>query len=185
MSGLLTRNRVIGLAFAALIAIVDQFTKWLVDGPLGLVQQGDKMDLLPFFDLFRVHNRGISLGMFQAESMEMRWALVALTALIAIVVLVWMMREKLLGDILGLAMILGGAIGNIYDRYTLGYVLDYADFHIGDFRPFLVFNVADAAITIGVVIILARSLFMREKDGDEPDAASDPGTGSSTVPSEN
>ena len=92
--------------------------------------------------------------------------LVALTAFIALVVLIWMMREKLLGDILGLGMILGPAIGNIYDRYTLGYVIDYADLHIGTFRPFLIFNLADAAITIGVVIILARSLFMREKDED-------------------
>ena len=90
-------------------------------------------------------------------------------------VLVWMMREKLMGDIIGLAMILGGAIGNIQDRYTFGYVIDYADFHIGDFRPFLVFNVADAAITIGVVIILARSLFLREKDEDTDTDANEGG----------
>ncbi|MEM8725872.1 MAG: signal peptidase II, partial [Pseudomonadota bacterium] len=69
--------------------------------------------------------------------------------------------------ILGLAMILGGAIGNIRDRYELGYVIDYADFHIGTFRPFLVFNVADAAITIGVVIILFRSFFASDKDDTE------------------
>lgn len=99
--------------------------------------------------------------------MEMRWLLVLMTAAIALVVLVWMMREKAQWDILGLAMILGGAIGNIYDRYTIGYVIDFADFHIGDFRPFLIFNVADAAITIGVVLILARALFFSEKGPDE------------------
>ena len=81
-----------------------------------------------------------------------------------------MLREKLLGDILALAMILGGALGNIVDRYRFGYVVDYADFHIGDFRPFLIFNVADAAITIGVVIILARALFIREKEDDGQEA---------------
>ena len=183
MSELFTRNRVIGLILAAVIVAADQFTKWLVDGPLGLKQLYDRMDLLPFFDLYRIHNRGISLGMFEATSMEMRWALVLITALIALVVLVWMMREKLLGNIIGLAMILGGAIGNIYDRFTLGYVLDFADFHIGDFRPFLIFNVADAAITIGVVIILARSLFMREKDDNELDAEAAADSGG--VPSEN
>jgi signal peptidase II len=64
-------------------------------------------------------------------------------------------------------MILGGAVGNIRDRFELGYVIDYADFHIGDFRPFLIFNIADAAITIGVVIILARSLLVRDKEGTE------------------
>ena len=167
MSKLFTRNRVIGLVFALVIAGVDQLIKWYVTGPLGLTREGDKIDLLPFFDLTLVFNRGVSLGMLTAQSMEMRWALVGMTALIALVVLVWMMREKLMGDILGLAMILGGAIGNIRDRYEFGYVIDYADFHIGTFRPFLVFNVADAAITIGVVIILLRSFFVSDKDDTE------------------
>ena len=76
--------------------------------------------------------------------------------------------EKLLGDILALSLILGGALGNIKDRYDLGYVVDFADLHFGEFRPFLIFNVADAAITIGVVIVLARAFFMRDKD-DEVD----------------
>ena len=163
MSGLFTRNRIIGLVFAVLLFIVDQAVKAYVIGPLNLRRVAN-IELLPFFDLTYVENRGISLGMLEATNMEMRWLLVALTGLIAIVVLVWMMREKLLGDILGLSMILGGALGNIRDRYNLGYVIDYADLHIGDFRPFLVFNIADAAITIGVVIILARSLFMRDND---------------------
>ena len=165
MTGLFTRNRLIGLGLAAFIAVIDQFVKWYVVGPLNL-RVVRNIELLPFFDLTYLENRGISLGLLQATNMEMRWILVGLTALIALVVLVWMMREKVLGDIIGLAMILGGAIGNIQDRYTLGYVIDYADLHIGTFRPFLVFNVADAAITIGVVIILARSLFLSEKEED-------------------
>mgnify|MGYP006220394187 CR=1 FL=1 len=58
---------------------------------------------------------------------------------------------------------LGGALGNIVDRVRFGYVVDYADLHFGEWRPFLVFNVADAAITIGVLILLIRALFVREK----------------------
>lgn len=172
MSALFTRNRLIGLGLAALIALVDQAVKWYVVGPLGIREYGDKLDLLPFFDLTYTRNFGISLGMLQATDMETRWLLVAATGLIAVVVLVWMMREKVLADIAGLALILGGALGNIRDRFELGYVIDYADFHIGTFRPFLIFNIADAAITIGVVIILARSLFVRDKEetasGDVP-----------------
>ena len=171
MSGLFTRNRLIGLAIAALIALVDQAVKMYVIGPLALRQVGH-IDLTGFFDLTYTENRGVSLGMFEASNMETRWLLVAVTALIALVVLVWMMRERLLGEIAGLALILGGALGNIRDRYDLGYVIDYADFHIGTFRPFLIFNIADAAITIGVVIILARSLLVRDKGdtetGDSP-----------------
>jgi len=167
MSGVFTRNRLIGLALAAFVAVVDQATKWLVIGPLQLRQVGH-VDLLPFFDLTYTENRGISLGMLQATDMETRWLLVAMTAGIALIVLVWMLRESRMGDIAGLALILGGAVGNIRDRYELGYVIDFADFHIGDFRPFLIFNVADAAITIGVVIILARSLLVRDKEPHEP-----------------
>lgn len=171
MSELFTRNRLIGLAFAAFIAGIDQLVKWVVIGPLALRQVGH-IDLLPFFDLTYTENRGISLGMLQATDMETRWLLVAMTAVIALVVAVWMMREKAMGEILGLALILGGAVGNIRDRYDLGYVIDYADFHIGTFRPFLIFNIADAAITIGVVIILARSLFVRDKEETETGDAS-------------
>ena len=158
-----SRNRMIGLLLAALVFVVDQLVKWYVVGPLQLREVGH-IDLLGFFDLTFTPNYGVSLGMFTATSTEMRWLLVAVTALIALAVAVWMLREKYLTDILGLGLILGGAVGNIRDRYLLGYVIDYADFHIGSFRPFLIFNIADAAITIGVVIILARSLFRRDKE---------------------
>ena len=167
MSAILTRNRLIGLGIAVLVALLDQASKWLVIGPLRLREVGH-IDLLPFFDLTYTENRGISLGMLEATNMETRWLLVLMTAAIAVVVLVWMLRETRMGDIFGLALILGGAMGNIRDRYDLGYVIDFADFHIGDFRPFLIFNVADAAITIGVLIILARSLLVRDKEHNEP-----------------
>lgn len=161
----LIRNRRIGLAIAAVIFVVDQLVKWLIDARLHY--EGDTIHLLPFFDLQRVHNEGVSLGLLSATSPEMRWGLVAMTALIALGVTVWMFREKLLGDIVGLALVLGGALGNIIDRTRFGYVLDYADLHFGEFRPFMVFNLADAAITIGVLIILARSFLSREKRDDQ------------------
>lgn len=168
---LLTRPRLIGLLLAAAIYFADQWLKGYVTGTLGLDIDGEQLTLLPFFDLTRTSNYGVSLGMFTATSMEMRWALVALTAAIAAAVLVWLLRERKLGDILPLAMVLGGALGNIWDRYRFGHVIDYADLHFGNFRPFLVFNLADAAITIGVVIILARSFLIREKPATDQAAA--------------
>jgi signal peptidase II len=158
----ITRNRIIGFVVAAAIFVADQVMKWVVDYPLNM-RKGDSIDLLPIFALTRTHNYGVSLGMFTATSVEMRWGLVFVTGLIAVAVTVWMVRERKLGDILALAMVLGGALGNIRDRVRMGYVLDYADLHFGAFRPFLIFNIGDACITIGVLIILARSLFMREK----------------------
>lgn len=161
------RNRLTGLALALLIFAVDQWSKWWVTGPLGINQMGDYREILPFFDLRYVRNYGVSLGMFEATSPEMRWALVAVTGFIALIVTVWMLRERSWGEILGLSLILGGALGNIRDRYRDGFVTDFADLHIGEFRPFMIFNVADAAITIGVLIILARSFFVRDKDDDK------------------
>ncbi len=80
-----------------------------------------------------------------------------------------MNREKAKWDIVALGMILGGAMGNIVDRARLGYVADFADLHVGDFRPFLIFNLADACISIGVVILLARALLIREKTDETKD----------------
>lgn len=166
------RNRLIGLFLAVAIFAADQYVKWLMVGPLNLRNQPDGLiGLLPFFDLRWTQNFGVSLGMFEATSMEARWILVGITAVIALVVTLWMLREKALGDIIALALILGGALGNIKDRYELGYVIDYADLHFGTFRPFLIFNIADAAITIGVVIILARSFFLRDKSGTDTNEA--------------
>lgn len=160
------RNRLLGVAIALVIYVVDQWIKYLMVGPLQLRQRG-VIELIPFFDLRWTQNFGVSLGLFEATSLEARWMLVGVTALIALLVTIWMFREELFGDILGLSLILGGALGNIKDRFDLGYVIDYADLHFGDFRPFLIFNVADAAITIGVVIILARAFFMRDKEVDD------------------
>jgi len=157
-----SRHRLLGLVIAFVIFVLDQAIKGLMTGPLRL-QEVRHIELLPIFDLTWTENTGVSLGLFSATSDETRWVLVAVTGLIALAVTIWMMRERLLGDIAPLALILGGALGNIRDRALYGYVIDYADLHFGSFRPFLIFNLADAAITIGVVIILVRSLFMREK----------------------
>ena len=146
--------------------IVDQLTKWIVIGPLRL-QERYQIELLPIFNLTWTENRGISLGMAQADSDLGRWLLVGGTAIIAGIVGWWITREKQRGDQLALAMVLGGALGNIVDRIRFGYVVDFLDLHFGDFRPFLVFNVADAAISIGVVILLLRALLVRPEAKEE------------------
>jgi signal peptidase II len=78
-------------------------------------------------------------------------------------VLYWIWNEKRRDDALALALVLGGALGNIVDRIRYGYVVDFADLHFGEWRPFLIFNVADAAITIGVLLLLVRALLTRDK----------------------
>ena len=153
----------LGFTIALVVFILDQLAKWAVTGPLGLNHIGDQLVLLPIFNFTYTQNEGISLGLLNATNPVGRWMLVALTCAIAIGVAFWMGREKNRIDQAALGMVLGGALGNILDRVRFGYVVDYADLHFGDFRPFLVFNVGDAAISIAVVILLLRA-FVTRKD---------------------
>jgi signal peptidase II len=164
------RKHILGLGLAALVFLIDQLIKWLMTGPLQL-QAVRQIYLLPVFNLTWTENYGVSLGLLTADTNLARWGLVGLTGLIAVFVAVWMLREKALGDIAALALVLGGALGNIVDRSTVGFVIDYADLHFGEWRPFLIFNLADAAITVGVLIILARSFLSREKRDDNSQAS--------------
>ncbi len=157
-------DRRFGFIVAALVFALDQLTKWLVTGPLALRQIGDQIVLLPIFNLTYTENQGISLGLLNATNPVGRWLLVAMTGAIAIGVAYWIGREARKIDQAALGMVLGGALGNILDRIRFGFVVDFADLHFGTYRPFLVFNVGDAAISIAVVILLLRA-FLTRKDG--------------------
>jgi signal peptidase II len=157
-----------GLGWAALLLGLDQLTKWIVTGPLGISWLGAARELTGFFALRFVPNVGVSLGLLPADGHLTRWALVVMTGAISVGVAYWMWREEKRADQVALGFVLGGALGNIIDRVRLGYVTDYADLHFGEWRPFLVFNLADAAITIGVLVLLVRALLMREKPNKAP-----------------
>jgi signal peptidase II len=163
-------SRRLGFAVALIVLALDQFVKWLVTHPLGVNAIGDQMVLLPIFNFTYTQNEGISLGLLNASNPVGRWLLVLLTSAIAIGVAVWIGREKNRIDQLALGMVLGGALGNILDRVRFGYVVDFADLHFGTFRPFLVFNVGDAAISIAVVVLLLRAFLTRKdhREGHEP-----------------
>jgi signal peptidase II len=160
------RNRTVGLSVAAAVFLIDQAVKWVVTYPLQLPHRLT-IDLLPFFKLRWLKNTGVSMGLLPADGETGRWLLVALTAAIAAFVAFWLWREKRRDDVVALSLVLGGALGNILDRVRLGYVVDYADLHFGEIRPFLVFNVGDAAITIGVLLLLVRALLTRDRKAPE------------------
>jgi signal peptidase II len=155
-----------GLMVALVAFLFDQLTKWVVITPLSLEQKGE-IEIVSFFNLTWAENCGISLSLLAQCNDTTRWSLVALTAAVASAVGFWMTREKAKGDVMALAMIFGGALGNILDRIRFGYVVDFADLHFGDFRPFLIFNVADACITIGVLLLVARALLLGDKAAEQ------------------
>lgn len=155
------------------IVIVDQWTKWLIlddaqfnaIGCLDQSQRCGRVDVLPFFDLTMVWNRGISFGIGQSEGI-MRWLLVILTTAIAIGFTVWLLRAARRFTGIALALVIGGAFGNVIDRVRFGAVVDFLDFS-GIFRPYFfnyVFNVADAAISVGAVLLFVDQFLMSQQD---------------------
>jgi signal peptidase II len=162
------RNRVLGFSVALGVFLLDQLVKWVVVNIFQLKAR-ETIELLPIFELRWVPNHGVSMGFLTAGSELQRWALVAMTLAISAFVSVWLWRERRRDDALALALVLGGAMGNIVDRLRLGFVVDYAHLHFGDISPFLVFNVGDAAITIGVLLLLVRALLTRERKAPSED----------------
>src|SRR6185295_13731875 len=121
----LKRNRTFALVVALLVFAADQGAKWLVTHPLQL-EFREVIELTSFFNLRWVRNTGISLGLLSADGELGRWLLVALTSAIAIFVALWLWREKRRDDSFALALVLGGALGNIVDRVRFGHVVDFA-----------------------------------------------------------
>ncbi|MFZ4688322.1 MAG: signal peptidase II [Polymorphobacter sp.] len=146
----------LGYSLAAIVFILDQISKYWITAIVRLPERGF-IDVLPFFKLTFVGNIGVSMGLFRANSDTARWLLVAATGAIAAAVAVWIAREKQRYDALALGLVLGGALGNIVDRVRYGYVVDFLHFFWGE-HSFWVFNVADAAISCGVLLLLARAL---------------------------
>ncbi|HUP68101.1 MAG TPA: signal peptidase II [Sphingomicrobium sp.] len=162
------KARQFGFLVALAVFALDQLAKFWVTGPLGIDQIGDQLTLLPIFNFTYTQNEGISLGLLNATNPVGRWMLVALTSAIAVAVAVWIGKERNRIDQFALGLVLGGALGNILDRVRQGFVTDFLDLHFGEFRPFLIFNVGDAAISIGVLILLMRAFLTRKDHAEGP-----------------
>ena len=153
--------KALGYGLAGLVFLLDQLSKYWIVTIVRLPERGF-IDVLPMFRLTFVGNIGVSMGLLQANSDLARWGLVGVTALIAATVAVWIAREQQRGDVLALGLVLGGALGNIVDRVRFGYVVDFLHLFWRDYN-FWVFNVADAAISIGVLLLLTRAVLAPQK----------------------
>jgi signal peptidase II len=143
----------IAYALAALVVALDQASKAYVTGPLDLPEKLRIPVIPPFFNLSSVSNPGVSFGLLRADSPLGRWLLVGFAAAVVIGLAVWAWRLTRLWTALAVGLIMGGAIGNnLIDRVRFGTVVDFLDFSGIGFR--WVFNVADSAITVGVILLL-------------------------------
>lgn len=154
----------LGLSLVALV--LDQASKLLVDSTMQLYQS---IPLLPFFKLTYVHNTGAAFSFLSEAGGWQRWFFAGLALVISVVIAVWLSRlekhETLLA--VALSLILGGAVGNLIDRLAYGYVIDFLDVYYGTWH-WPAFNIADSAITLGVVLMLAESFgFGKTKDEEE------------------
>jgi signal peptidase II len=149
----------VGIISAIAALVIDQASKlWLLYG-FDLAQRG-AVRVTPFFDLVLAWNVGISFGWFQSDNQLAQLALMAIKAIAVIVLGIWMARSSTLMATLGLGLIIGGAVGNVVDRFLYGAVVDFALFHIeigGKTFNWYVFNLADVAIVAGVASLLYDS----------------------------
>jgi signal peptidase II len=115
-----------------------------------------------------VHNFGAAFSFLNNEGGWQRWGFTVFAAIVSLVILVWIARlstqQKLEG--VALALILGGALGNLYDRVTLGYVVDFLDFHWSGWH-FPAFNIADSGICLGAFILILEGVFKRPSTDDD------------------
>lgn len=151
----------LGLAVAAVLFVVDQATKLAVLYGLDLAARGP-VEVLPVLDLVLVWNPGISYGLFPQETVAGRLLLVGFTVAASLAIGVWMVRARHRLTALSLALVLGGALGNLVDRVVYGAVVDFVHFHVGTFSWY-VFNVADAAIVLGVLALLLDAFLGRDQ----------------------
>jgi signal peptidase II len=139
------------LLLALLVLVLDQLSKWWA---LSVFQPYEVVPVLPVFNLTLVFNEGAAFSFLSDAGGWQRWFFVGLSSIISLGLLVWLMRlrpgEKFVG--VSLAMILGGALGNLLDRLRLGKVVDFLDFYWQNWH-WPAFNLADSAITIGVVLM--------------------------------
>jgi signal peptidase II len=144
-----------------LVVLLDLGSKQLADAYLSYAEPNP---LLPVFDLTLLYNKGAAFSFLSDAGGWQRWLFAFIAVLVSVVIVIWLRRIERNQWWLGLAlsMVLGGALGNLYDRVVLGYVIDFISLHYQGYY-FPAFNLADSAITLGAVILIFDMLFLEAK----------------------
>lgn len=148
------------------VIMLDLWTKSLATARLALYEP---VPVFPHFNLMLAHNEGAAFSFLAGAGGWQRWFFAAIAVAITTVMVAWIWKLKPTQRWLAcaLALIIGGALGNLYDRITLGYVVDFLDFWWGDYH-FPAFNIADSAITVGAVMLIIDMLVNPSQEADTP-----------------
>ena len=160
------------LWLSALIVAADQWTKALISDAMTLYES---VEILPILDLTLLHNTGAAFSMLSDAGGWQKWLFIVLALVVSVVILVWLRRLPTKGQGLlafGLALILGGAIGNVIDRVNYGYVVDFIHVHWQQWY-FPAFNVADSAITVGAAALILDSLLQARRTDTTEDTSAE------------
>lgn len=146
------------------VVVLDQVTKYAVEASF---QQWETLPLIPFLNLTLTYNEGAAFSFLADAGGWQRWFFVVLACAVIAVLVGWLYRlqQEARWLALALALIIGGAVGNLIDRILLGKVVDFIDFYIGQWH-WPAFNVADSAISVGVVILLLDALVFQSQNGN-------------------
>ena len=149
-----------GLGCAAIVIAIDQLSKWLI---LTEVMNPPRViEITGFLNLVLVSNKGVSFGLFSSDAVWAQPALAGFAALVSILLVFWMRQAQHCFSAIFLGLVVGGALGNAIDRLLHEAVVDFLDFHVAGYH-WPVFNIADSAITVGVIFIIAEGLFADRK----------------------
>jgi len=175
------RGRFVSAALIPVILILDQLSKWWivekVIGPMAgreavtpflpwLTQSGERLGyqeiyVAPFFNLVMVWNQGISFGLFNGQSDIGPLLLTGLALVLSAIFAVWLFRSRSLMQMLAIALVIGGALGNVIDRLRFGAVIDFLDVHAFGYH-WPAFNVADSCVVVGVLTLIVYSVFFED-----------------------
>ena len=155
----------LGLALAAVVLVLDQASKWWLLEVVGMPFR-PPIVVTPFFNLVMVWNRGVSFGLFAHEAEVMPYVLSGVAVAISAALLVWLARAERRWIAAAVGLVIGGALGNVIDRLRFGAVADFLDVHAAGWH-WPAFNVADAAISVGVGMILLDGLFGRHHNATD------------------
>ena len=143
------------LGLSGLIIVLDQLTKVVMSNWLELYQT---VAVMPYFNFTLAHNSGAAFSFLAGAGGWQRWFFIVLALVVSAVLVVWLSRLKAAAkmEAIAISLIIGGAIGNVLDRFLHGYVIDFIDVYVGSYH-WPAFNIADAAICIGAILLILDS----------------------------